>query len=140
MTRNFDTVQGIYQAFGQGDVPGILATLSPHIQWEAWPDNSLQSAGHPLFAPRRDPQGVGEFFRLVGENLALHEFKVLDIFGDGQQVAAEVVIDYTWKPTARRVRDEELHLWTFGEDGKVTRFRHYIDTAKHLRAAGLLAA
>jgi uncharacterized protein len=138
MTRNLETVQAIYQAFGQGDVPSILSKLSPRVQWDAWPDHSAQAAGHPLFAPRSDPQGVAEFFRLVGEQMAIHEFKVLDIFGNGRQVAAEVVIDYSYQPTGRRIRDEELHLWTFGEDGKIARFRHYVDTAKHLHAAGLL--
>lgn len=32
-------------------------------------------------------------------------------------------------------RDEELHLWTFDAAGKVVRMRHYVDTAKHIRAA-----
>jgi hypothetical protein len=31
--------------------------------------------------------------------------------------------------------DEELHLWTFDEDGRVVRLRHYRDTAKHIAAA-----
>jgi ketosteroid isomerase-like protein len=31
-------------------------------------------------------------------------------------------------------RDEEMHLWTFNEDGKVTRLRHNTDTAKHIAA------
>jgi ketosteroid isomerase-like protein len=29
-----------------------------------------------------------------------------------------------------------MHLWTFNDAGKVTRLRHYTDTAKHLKAAG----
>jgi len=28
-----------------------------------------------------------------------------------------------------------IHLWTFGDDGRVTRLRHNRDTAKHLAAA-----
>ena len=31
-------------------------------------------------------------------------------------------------------RDEEMHLWTFNDEGKVTRLRHYTDTAKHIAA------
>jgi hypothetical protein len=27
-----------------------------------------------------------------------------------------------------------LHLWTFDDQGKVVRMRHYIDTAQHLAA------
>lgn len=140
MAHTLETVQAIYQAFGRGDVPAILAHLAPDVRWESWADQSAQRAGHPLFAQRVGPQQAAGFFQLLGEQLQIHEFQVLDVFGSGRQVAAESVIDYTYRPTGQRVRDEELHLWTFDEQGKVARFRHYIDTAKHLRAAGLLPA
>jgi uncharacterized protein len=35
------------------------------------------------------------------------------------------------KATARTIRDLELHLWTFGKDGEVTRFKHLVDTHQH---------
>ncbi|MBI5279865.1 MAG: nuclear transport factor 2 family protein [Burkholderiales bacterium] len=140
MSRHIDTVQAIYQAFGQGNVPDILAKLAPRLQWEGWADHSAQRAGHPLLLERTDAAGVAAFFTAVGEQLEIHEFKVLDIFGSGRQVGAEVLIDCTYRSTGVRLRDEELHLWTFGDDGKVQRFRHYLDTAKHLRGAGLTAA
>ena len=137
MSSHLETVQAIYQAFGQGDLPTILARLSPSIQWDAFADHSAQRAGHPLFVPRSDPAGVAQFFQALGSQLTIHEFKVLDIFGSGRQVAAECVIDCTYGATGLRVRDEELHLWTFGADDKLTRFRHYVDTAKHMRGQGL---
>lgn len=28
------------------------------------------------------------------------------------------------------------HLWSFNDAGRVVRFRHYLDTAKHIWAAG----
>jgi ketosteroid isomerase-like protein len=58
---NAKTVQGIYEAFGRQDAPGILEPLADDV-------------------------------------------------------------------------DEELHLWTFNDNGKVVRLRHYVDTAKHLDA------
>jgi hypothetical protein len=48
-------------------------------------------------------------------------------------VIAEVVIAATL-PNGGRFRDEELHLWGFGSDGKINRMRHYVDTAKHIAA------
>ncbi len=66
----------------------------------------------------------------------MHELKVLDLIGGAMQVAAEVLIDFTVPDTGERVRDEELLLWTFGADGKVTRMRRYVDTAKHIAAWG----
>ncbi len=35
-------------------------------------------------------------------------------------------------PPGVRFLDEEIHLWTFDESGKVARFRHYLDKAKHI--------
>ena len=42
------------------------------------------------------------------------------------------MIEYglTVKATGKRVRDEEIHLWEFGSDGKVAAYRHFLDTAK----------
>jgi ketosteroid isomerase-like protein len=53
---------------------------------------------------------------------------------DDNQVAAEVVIEVEIPVTGGHYRDEEMHLWTFDETGKVIRLRHYIDTAKHIAA------
>jgi len=64
----------------------------------------------------------------------LHDFRVLDLAASDRQVVAQVVIDIS-TPDGGRYRDEELHLWTFGESGRITALRHYIDTAKHLAAA-----
>jgi ketosteroid isomerase-like protein len=132
--KPIETVQAIYQAFGRGDIPAILATLSDDVAWEAWADNSAQKRGVPWMTARRGKAAVAEFFALVGK-FQIHHFEVLSIMGNTQQVAAEFVIEAT-PPGGRRYRDEEMHLWTFGPDGKVARLRHYLDTAKHIAAAG----
>jgi ketosteroid isomerase-like protein len=128
-----ETVHAIYQAFGRGDIPAILATLADDVAWEAWADNSAQKAGVPWMAPRRGRAGAMQFFELVAQ-FQIHEFKVLSIMGNEQQVAVEFIIEAT-APSGRRYRDEEMHLWTFGSDGKVTRLRHYLDTARHIATA-----
>ena len=132
-----ETVEKIYAAFGRGDVPAIVEAMSDDVEWESWADNSAQQAGVPWLRPRRGKAGVGEFFQLVAR-FTIHDFRVLSIMGNERQVAAEFVIDAT-PPDGRRYRDEEMHLWTFGADGKVVRLRHYTDTAKHMAAAGLTA-
>jgi ketosteroid isomerase-like protein len=128
------TVEQIYVAFGKGDVGAIVDLMADDVRWEAWADNSAQTAGVPWLTSRHGKGGVIEFFQLVGQ-FRIHEFRVLSIMGNGRQVAAEIVIDAT-PPGAQRYRDEEMHLWTFGDDGRVVRMRHYVDTAKHIAAAG----
>ena len=58
---------------------------------------------------------------------------MLDILASGDQVAAEVVIDYT-TPSGGRLRDQEVHLWSLDARQQVTRLRHYVDSAKHIAA------
>jgi hypothetical protein len=38
-------------------------------------------------------------------------------------------------PGGGHYRDEEIHLWTFDDNGKTVRMRHSTDTAKHITAA-----
>jgi uncharacterized protein len=126
-------VRAIYDAFGRGDIPGILAHLDDDIAWESWGDNHSQKAGVPWMAARRGKAGAAEFFGVVA-TMQIHDFQVLSIMSGGSQVAAEFVIEAT-VPSGKRFRDEEMHLWTFNAAGKVARLRHYTDTAKHIAAA-----
>ncbi len=132
---NTSTVQSIYAAFGRGDVPAILAHLHEDVAWEHWTGNSAQKAGVPWLAAKHGAADVVSFFELIG-TFQFHDFRVLSVMAGGNQVAAEIAVDIEL-PGGARFRDEEMHLWTFDEQGKVTRFRHYLDTHKVIHAAGL---
>src|SRR3954449_1466710 len=106
------TVQGVYEAFGRGDVPAILDALAEDVAWEQWADNHAQAAGVPWFAERHGHEGALEFFGLVG-TFEIPDFQVLSLMAGGNQVVAEVVIEVK-TPEGGHYRDEELHLWTFG--------------------------
>ena len=132
---NSAKVKEMYEAFGKGEIQTIIDQLADEVAWEAWSDNSSQRAGVPWFEPKSGKDGVAEFFAMVG-SWEISEFEVLAILEGGNQVGVEVVID-AQPPEGGRFRDEELHLWTFDEEGKVTRMRHYTDTAKHIEAASV---
>ena len=135
MAQAIEVVQGIYSAFQRGDVPAILAAMSDDVAWEAWSDNTAQTSGVPWLKGGQGKAAVAEFFGVVGQ-MKIHDFQVLDFLANDRQVAVEVAIDATVAGGAR-YRDEEVHLWTLDATGKVTRLRHYTDTAKHIKAAGL---
>jgi uncharacterized protein len=130
-SANATTVAAIYDAFGRGEIPAILERLAEDVEWEQWSDTASRD-GIPWLKAGTGRDAVARFFEVVGE-LTIHEFAVLDIIGTGRQIAVEVLIDVEL-PNGGRYRDEELHLWTFDDAGKVSRMRHYVDTAKH-RAA-----
>ncbi len=134
MNDPLQTVRDIYAAFGRGDIPAILDCLANDVRWEEWADNTAQRAGVPWLQARQGKAGVLEFFQVMG-TLQVHDFRVLSLLAGGNQVAAEVTTDFAAPASGRRCRDEELHLWTFDDAGKVTRLRHYNDTAKHIATA-----
>jgi len=131
-TSSAATVADIYAAFARGDVPAILDRLSPDVVWDVWDDNFGQRAGVPHMVERRGRDGVAAFLGVLA-NYTVQRFDVLDIIGGGRKVVAEVKNAFDM-PGGGRYADEQLHLWTFDEDGRVVGFRHYLDTAKHIAA------
>ena len=134
-TRNLATAQAVYQAFGSGNIPAIIDVLADDVQWESWGENSAQEAGVPWMASGNGKAGAMHFFQTVGSDFDITEFSVLNFAAGGDRVFVEFVMDANIRSTGKHFRDEEIHLWTFNEDGKVSRLRHYVDTAKHIAAA-----
>lgn len=127
-------VRALYAAFGRGDIDSIVDALHPQVAWEAWTmDHSAQRARVPWLQPYNDREAVREFFAIISRFTWI-EFRVLSLMSGNNQVAAEVQAE--WKtPGGFHVKEEEMHLWTLNNQGQVVRFRHYLDTAKHIAAA-----
>lgn len=137
MSRNLETVKEIYAAFGRGDIAFILSVLDDEVAWESWADNQAANAGVPWLMPRRGKAGAAEFFGIVGSVLVVKDFRVLALMDGGDKVSAEFEIECDVPSSGGHYRDEEMHLWSFNDAGRVVRLRHYTDTAKHMRAAGV---
>ena len=133
MSKALETVQAIYAAFGKGDIPAIVELLDDQVAWEAWEDNSAQKAGVPWLRGGTGKAAALAFFQVIGA-FKFEDFQVLGLMAGDRQVAAEVLVDLVL-PGGKRVRDEEMHLWNLNDRGRVVRFRHYLDTAKHIAAA-----
>ena len=123
------TVGEIYAAFGAGDIAAILERLAPDVVFD--PDGG---GGAPWLDRHEGRDGVAEFFGKVA-GLEITAFAPGNFLAGGDQVAATIHIEATVKATGEPLPTDELHLWTFGEDGLVTEMRHYVDTAAHHAAA-----
>ncbi len=132
---NLAVVGGIYEAFGRGDIASILDQIAEDCAWESWLDNHGQRAGLPPMQPRRGRAGVAEFFSYVA-TMQIEDFQVLDMLASDRQVVVEVQITIAM-PDGGHITDEELHLYSLDDEGKVSRMRHYVDTAKQIKAYGL---
>ena len=128
-------VGGIYEAFGRGDIDFILDQIAEDCAWESWLDNHGQEAGIPPMKPRHGRAGVAEFFAYVA-TMEIQDFQVLDMLASDRQVVVEVQISIGM-PGGGSVTDEELHLYSLTDEGRISRMRHYVDMAKQIKAYGL---
>jgi ketosteroid isomerase-like protein len=129
---NVETVQAIYDAFGRGDVPAILDHLADDVQW----DQDAPGYGVPIYEPGVGKEHARRFFEAV-EGLEFSRFEPTNFLVGGDQVAVAINIEAKVKATGNEVEALEIHLWTFGDDGKVSRFFHCIDRHAFVLAYGL---
>ena len=60
---------------------------------------------------------------------------MLDLLASDTQIAAEIRL-IAGLPNGNRIDELVIHLWTFGQDGKVIALRRVLDTAANIAAAG----
>jgi hypothetical protein len=129
--RTIETIQGVYAAFGRGDIPTILEVLAEDVVWEyGWDEHEV-----PWLKPRTGKAGVAAFFQTAAAELEFGRFEVTHLVGDERLVVAVIDHEAKVRATGKLLRERgEAHLWHFDARGKVNRFRHGADTLQHLRA------
>jgi uncharacterized protein len=130
---NVDAVRAIYEAFGQGDFPAILDRLAEDVAW----DQDAPGYGVPIYEPGVGKAHAARFFELL-QDLEFHRFEPTNFLVGGDQVAVTIDIEVTVKATGKSAKALEIHLWTFGPDGKVKRFFHAIDRHAFVLAYNLV--
>jgi uncharacterized protein len=127
---NLATVQDIYDAFGKGDVPRILGHLSEDVEWEY----GAGASDVPWLQPRAGRNGAAAFLSSLA-GLQFERFEPTTFLESKDLVVVLLNVEATVTSTGVRISEEDqIHLWHFGRDGKVERFRHRIDTLQHQRA------
>ena len=121
---NTRTVQEIYSAFGKGDIPFILSTLADQLEWV--------HHGPPTIIPwaktRHTREEVAEFFAALSGALEVQQFEPRTYVAQGDKVVALGYFRARSKSTGRTFEEHWAMEWTF-QDGKVTAYRAYDDTA-----------
>jgi ketosteroid isomerase-like protein len=118
-----ETVEAIYEAFGRGDVDGVLAHMAEDVEW----DCDAPGYGIPFYEPGTGKAHVRRFFAALAEEVEITRFAPGAPLTGGDQVAVTVDFAGTVRATGRPVEALEVHLWTFGRDGLVSRFFHCVD-------------
>jgi hypothetical protein len=79
-----------------------------------------------MFEPGAGKEHVRRFFRAL-EEVEFLRFEPLNFLAGGNEVAVPIRVAVRVKATGKVAEALEIHLFTFGEDGKVTRLFHCID-------------
>lgn len=129
--ENKRVVQSIFEAFGRGDVPGVLAHLAEDVEWSAPGPSSV-----PYLGERRGHGGATEFFVQLGTNVDFEYFEPGAFVAEGDRVVALGRERGKVKGTGKTFDNEWALVFTFGGGGKVTRFQLYENTAAVAEAFG----
>jgi ketosteroid isomerase-like protein len=121
--QSVDWVKGVYGAFARGDIPAVLEAFSDDIEWfeaEGMPYGGLYRSGEAVLQNVFGPIAADvEGFAVTPE----------EYVGSGATVAAIVRYTGTGKATGKTLDVPAVHVWEI-RDGKLARFRQFIDTAK----------
>lgn len=123
---NVRLLKDLYDKFGRGDIPGVLAAMSPDIKWYQAESNPYRPSGEAWVGPDTILNNL--FMRLGAEwdGFTVHP---KTFHGVGDSVIVEARYTGTFKPTGKSLDAQVCHVWDV-KAGKVTRFQQYVDTAK----------
>ena len=126
---NIKSVQALHEAFGKGDIAGLVAGVAGDVRWEV----VGRASDCPCLGVRMGKAGVEEFFKVLGSTYDVTEFAPKDFYADGDKVFVLGHYAETDKATKKSFESDFVHVFTL-KNGKVSAFQEYSDTAKEAEA------
>ena len=122
--QNLEAVKRAYEAFGRGDIDGVLGTLHEDVEWVTPGPDDLPTAGK-----RRGHQAVREFFTTMSATFEVQRFEPRTFVADGDTVVVLGGDTARMNATGALIEESWAHAFTF-RDGKVVQFYEYLDTSE----------
>lgn len=120
-----DVVKSLYEAFGTGDMPTVLGLLHPEVLWcEA--EGSPYDSGDGWIGP---DAVVENLFAKMGDDWEVFIVHPGQFHDSGSVVTVEGRYAAKHNATGKEMDCQVCHVWTV-DDGKITKFQQYVDTAK----------
>jgi len=116
--------QGLYAAYARREFEVLLAAMTADVEWYS----GGRKEDFPVMGPRKGTAQVREFFLMVAELLEFSEFVPDEFYTDKDKVIVLGHYAMTLRKNGRKVASDWVHIFTF-KDGKVTKFREFLDTA-----------
>jgi ketosteroid isomerase-like protein len=121
--EQIDLVKKGYDAFGRGDVEGLIALLDTNVEWTTPGPKDLPTAG-----TRRGQDAVREFFGLMDQHYVVELFEPKSFISDGDTVVVQGVDTIKVKATGKSLSETWAHVFTV-KGGSIVAFKEYLDTA-----------
>jgi len=125
--QNITIIDTLYKAFATGDMPTVLGSMHPKVEWNEAESNSLAD-GNPYIGPDAILEGVFARLGANHEHFGLQEVKIHGM--NDSMVLATLRYDAKVKETGKSYNAQAAHLWTLNNEGKITAFQQYVDTKK----------
>jgi hypothetical protein len=131
--QSVELVKGVYGAFARGDVPAVLGAFADDIEW-------CEAEGMPYGGLHRGGDAVAQkVFGPITEDIEGFALVTDEFIASGATVSAVVRYTGTGKATGKALDLPAVHVWDI-RDGKLARFRQFIDTVKFVEVAAVPAA
>ncbi|KAL4428074.1 hypothetical protein ABPG75_002163 [Micractinium tetrahymenae] len=135
--RNVAAVHAFYAAINSGDAEALLAVLAEDVEWDCFSlPTSAQRAGVPWLQGARGKEALRRYQQAVRQagldagKLEAWVPKQVVAEGDTLFTMSETTI--ASKITGKVARMEGAYMFKLNAEGKVTAFRHFVDTGAHV--------
>ena len=109
--KHTDTILAMYEAFGRGDVEGILSKLTDDVTWVCNLGSDVPWSGN--YSGKAE---VPQFFSAIFEACDVTNFEPLEFVADGDVVVSTGTFGCTVKSTGAKSLARWVFLWRFRGD------------------------
>jgi uncharacterized protein len=125
MPTNVEIVQAAIEAFERGEIPAILNACTDNVAVVLYGDPSvIPSAGEWQGKSR-----VSDYFRVIGETTEVSRWVPQQYVAGGNHVVVLGIMDARVKATGKSLTNTHWAADFTAEDGKITGWQVYLDTA-----------
>ena len=132
---NVEIIEGMYEAFGRGDIPAVLGAMDPAIAWHQAEGNPYRPSGEAWIGP---DAVLNNLFMRIGTDWDGFNITIKAIHDAGDTVVVELRYSGTFKATGKTGDTQACHIWGV-RDGRIVSFQQYLDTAKIQEVMGVTA-
>lgn len=127
--QHVDVVKEVYNAFGRGDLKGLLNQLSTNVEWQAF---------SPVIAIRgmhRGHEGVRKFFEALKRAEEIQRLTPREFLMEGNTVVVLGEERLRFRENDHMIDQSFVHVFKL-KDEKIVSFRGYVEADRMIEAFG----